>query len=182
MVEEESWSRLNPDEYTDLLFIHHFEQYTTKKRHSQRAEYLREGINSNPSFSSKKIEDIFKQRGKSVDLGKVILIEGIAGIGKTILCKEIAYRWSCKNLIENEQLVLLVFLRDPATQKINSVKDLIHHFYNSCTSCSSISTRIIDTEGMNVTIILDGFDEMSHAKNENTFFKCLLRKEILPVC
>ena len=182
MVEEGAWSRIHPDEYTDLLFIHHFEQYTTRKRHSRSAEYLREDINTNQSFSSKNIEDIFKQRGKSVDLGKVILIEGIAGIGKTILCKEIAYRWSCKNLIESDQLVLLVFLRDPATQKINSVEDLVHHFYSSCTSCSSISSRIIDTEGINVTIILDGFDEMSHAKNENTFFRCLLRKEILPVC
>ena len=185
MVEEESWSPLNPDEYTDLLFIHQFDQCTAKTRHTKFAEYVREGSISkmaNQSFVSHKIEDIFKQSDKNAGLGIVILIEGVAGIGKTILCKEIAYRWSCKELIESDQLVLLVFLRDLATQNIKSVEDLVCHLYNSCASCSNISAKIISNEGRNVTIILDGFDEISYAKDKANFFRRLLHKEILPLC
>jgi len=42
-----------------------------------------------------------------------ILIEGAPGIGKTVLAKEIAYRWANGELLKDCKLVFLVYLRDP---------------------------------------------------------------------
>ena len=151
------------------------------------AKVMMRGVSStivNKSYTTK-IEDIFKKDDKSDDSSKVILIEGVAGIGKTILCKEIAYRWACKQIILSDKLVLLVFLRDPAAQNINSVEDLVCYFYKSDSKSiefSEISNKLVSTEGNNVTIILDGFDEISHVKDETDFFQRLLFKDILPLC
>ena len=49
---------------------------------------------------------------------KLILINGAPGMGKTTLCKEIAYRWAKGLLLHSSSLVLLLFLRDPGVQKI----------------------------------------------------------------
>ena len=182
LVEKEAWSPFAPDEYANLLLIHHLTHYSPKKWIHTIAKVMMRGVSNtieNKNYTTK-IEDIFKKDDKS----DVILIEGVAGIGKTILCKEIAYRWACKQLIK-DALVLLVFLRDPAAQNINSVEDLVCYFYKSESKSiefSEISVKLISTEGKNVTIILDGFDEISHVKDETDFYQRLLFKEILPLC
>ena len=44
-----------------------------------------------------------------------VLIEGAPGIGKTILSKEIAYKWAMgdEKILQDKKLVLLMFMRDP---------------------------------------------------------------------
>ena len=59
---------------------------------------------------------------------KLILIEGPEGIGKTILLKEITYRWANKRLLETFKLVILIRLQDPAVHKIKSLVDLLQYF------------------------------------------------------
>ena len=58
-----------------------------------------------------------------------VLIEGASGIGKSILLKEIAYRWGKKQLLKNFNLVLLVCLRDPSLLEIKSTNDPLKLFY-----------------------------------------------------
>ena len=38
-----------------------------------------------------------------------ILVEGPSGIGKSVLLKEIAYRWGAKQVLQDLKFVLLVF-------------------------------------------------------------------------
>ena len=105
------------------------------------------------------ISDIFKV---SDDSGKFILIEGAPGIGKTTLAREMAYRWACEDLLSSEILLLLLCLRDPDIFKLQSIDDLPHYIFgNKAVSCSDKHAEyILDRDGKNVTIILDGYDEL----------------------
>ena len=180
LVEKEAWSPFAPDEYANLLFIDRSPHYSAGNWFNTVAKVYMKGASSTiHKRYTTKIKDIFKKDDENVDSSELVLIEGVAGIGKTILCKEIAYRWACGRLLSDDKLVLLVFLRDPAAQKINSVEDLVCYFYKSESKFSELSCKLICTEGNHVTIILDGFDEISH---ETEFFQCLLFKEILPLC
>ena len=59
---------------------------------------------------------------------KLILIEGPEGIGKSILLKEITYRWANKQLLETFKVVILIHLQDPAVHKIKLFVDLLQYF------------------------------------------------------
>ena len=52
------------------------------------------------------------------DNPQFILIEGAPGIGKTLLLREISYRWGKHQILQKFKLVLLVCLRDPAVQQM----------------------------------------------------------------
>ena len=142
----------------------------------------------NYSYITCNIEEIFKSTECSVTQGKTILIEGVSGIGKTFLCKEMAYRWSHKELLQSDKLVLLVLLRDLAVQNITSVADLVQYMYGSRSDDEVIkiskacATYLMNSEGINVTIILDGFDELLQLKCKNEFILDLLHRRILPKC
>ena len=141
--------------------------------------------NLSQGYKTNNIEHIFKGTNCGITKGKVILMEGAPGIGKTVLCKEIAYRWACKELLQGDKVVLLVFLRDPTIQKIKSVESLVHYMYrfrfdNEVINIfKALAVYLINTAGINVTIILDGFNELSDL---NQFMLDLLYKHILPLC
>ena len=190
LLKQVPFALFSSDKYANLLFIHHLDDYTREKYISETAETtLWGGISSTSidrSYTTDNIEEIFDLYDKSVTSNKnIILIEGVPGIGKTMLCKEIAYRWACKELISSDKLVLLLFLRDPSTQSINSIEDLVCYFHKSKSQrngISKISSILQSTKGFNTTIILDGFDEIPYVKREAKFFQRLLLKEILPYC
>ena len=191
LLQKDSWSTSTPTQFVNLLFIHHLKKLSTQKQLNIVANIMRENLSSsklNQSYTTNNIEDIFKKTDGDNSNSKVVLIEGAPGIGKTILCKEIAYRWACKRLLCSENLLLLVFLRDPNIQSINSIEALVQYMYRSKSDkkvikiSRSCATHLIETDGANTTIILDGFDELSHLKGENDFILELLYKNILPLC
>ena len=92
-----------------------------------------------------------------------VLIEGAPGIGKTILLKEIAYRWGNKQLLKMFKLVLLVCLRDPTVQQVVSVSDLLQHFCMGNRRAIEIAAACHDylseNGGKDLMFLFDGFDE-----------------------
>ena len=190
LLQKDSWSTFTPTQFVNLLFIHHLKKLSTQKQLNIVANIMRESISSSmlQSYTTSNVEDIFEKTDGDNSEGKIVLIEGAPGIGKTILCKEIAYRWACKKLLHNDNLLMLVFLRDPNIQCINSIEALVQYMYRSKSDkkvikiSRSCATHLIETEGANTTIILDGFDELSHLKGENDFILELLYKNILPLC
>ena len=179
-----------PTQFVNLLLIR-LKKFSIQKQLNIVANIMREDVsNSKLCYTTSNIEDIFKKIDGDNTESMIVLIEGAPGIGKTILCKEIAYRWACEKVLHSDKLVLLVFLRDPKIQTINSVEALVQYIYKaSCQSDKEIikisracATHLIGTGGANVTIILDGFDELSHLKGENDFILELLYKNILPLC
>ena len=186
-VQNDSWSIFAHTQYVDLLLIHHLKVCSVKTQRNVVANLMTENVsnlNLSQSYKTNNIEDIFKDTDGGITKGKVILIEGAPGIGKTILCKEIAYRWACKDLLQGDKIVLLVFLRDPTIQNMKSVESLVQYMYRSRFDdevfkiSKAYAAYLINTAGVNVTIILDGVDELSHM---NEFILDLIYKNILPL-
>ena len=190
LLQNDFWSTVAPKGCVNRLRIHQLSKNSTKEQ-SHEVTVMEENIvisKPNYSYITCNIEEIFKSTECCVTQGKTILIEGVSGIGKTFLCKEMAYRWSHKELLQSDKLVLLVLLRDLAVQNITSVADLVQYMYGSRSDDEVIkiskacATYLMNSEGINVTIILDGFDELLQLKRKNKLISDLLHKKILPKC
>ena len=103
-----------------------------------------------------------------------ILIEGHSGIGKTTLCKEICYQWAENNFITTDKLMLLLFLHDPNVQKITSVQQLADYFSTSTMTKHEILEYLKNGCGARLTIILDGYNQLSVKEQETSFFRDLI--------
>ena len=114
------------------------------------------------SKTSKDVKEIFAPI-KDGQYPRRILIEGAPGIGKTVLSKEISVQWANGQLLKNEILVFLIFLRDPLVQKMMSLKDFVKYYYQFDESSDSIASSCADyllqSNGDRVTFIFDGYDE-----------------------
>ena len=189
LVDDQSWPPFTPKKFVSLLLIRHLEKQLDKQVPTitgsmEIAENLK--VNNKNSFTTNKISEIF-QHGENVEAhNKTILILGVPGIGKTILSKEIAYQWADNKLLSEEETVLMLFLRDPNVKKIKDLKDFVHYFYGFSENAINLSTRysdyIFQSGGSNVTIILDGLDEIPNEVIDNTYIKLLLERRALPCC
>ena len=82
------------------------------------------------------ISDIFKPIQKTdgtTSIPEVIIIDGAPGMGKTTLCKEIAYWWAKSQLLNDIKVVFFIYLRDPETRKK----------YMTCKASFTIFTTLI---------------------------------------
>ena len=115
-----------------------------------------------------------------------ILIEGAPGIGKSVLLKEIAYRWGKKQLLQKFELVLLVCLRDPYLQEVKSIDDLLQLFcmgdQNSTEIVSTCSQCLFANGGKSLILLLDGYDEYPEHLRESSLIANILKRRILPLC
>ena len=135
---------------------------------------------------TKDIADIFTadpmdQIEDSTDLNmppKRILIEGAPGIGKTVLAKEIAYRWANKELLQNIELAFLIYLRDPRLRKIESTAQLIQLFTSTTIACN-VADYIQECNGSGVAFVIDGFDEYPSSLQHSSLIVDIIRGEIL---
>jgi len=107
-----------------------------------------------------------------------ILIEGKPGIGKTTLAKEMCLQWANNKLLTSDKLVLLLMLRDPKVQKINSMEELLKYAL-SADHVNSVLNYIKTTNGADMTVII-GFDELSSELRETSFFRELIEGNLLP--
>ena len=115
-----------------------------------------------------------------------ILVEGGPGFGKSVLLKEIAYRWGKKQLLQKVKLVLLVCLRDPSLQQTKSVSNLLQLFYkgdeNAIEVVSACSECLSKNGGNNVILLLDGYDEYPRKLQESSLIADILKRHVLPLC
>ena len=135
-----------------------------------------------------KISDIFepfKNNDGDTVVPSVILVDGAPGMGKSTLCKEIAYLWATDQLLEDFQLVLLINLRNPKIQQIMNIESLIHYFYNfdpaGAKTSQLCATFLLQNKESNVLLILDGFDECSSLSEDSLIFR-ILERDVLMNC
>ena len=143
------WQKLHPKHYINSLLIHHIKQ-RDKKVIEEVASIMRVGLmDCNDSifkknifrlmedklyhrkFETIEISDMFKSfksEDGSIIEPKLILIDGAPGMGKTTLCKEIAYQWAKGELLKDTKIIFLLFLREPAVQNMSDLNDFIQYF------------------------------------------------------
>ena len=115
-----------------------------------------------------------------------ILIEGAPGIGKSVLLREVAYRWSRKQLLQKFQILLLVTLRDPVFQQAKTVSDLLQPFCEGDTQAvelvSACSKHLFESGGKDLVFLFDGFDELPEQLQQSGLIVKILNRWVLPHC
>ena len=134
---------------------------------------------SSISYQSKDISELFPTASTS---SYFILIEGAPGIGKTVLSKEIAYQWAENKILTFKKLVFLLFMRDPNLKNMVILENLTQYLCNNNKRGSELSEYLLQTEGKDLTIILDGYDEMSEEDRSNSLVAKIINRTVLPVC
>jgi len=100
-----------------------------------------------------------------INTAKKSLIYGKAGIGKTTLCKYIAYMWANSKLYNEFEFVVYIPLRE---WKTDGLKGAIKDYYYS----HDIEKLTIDIASTKMLFLFDGYDELDSER------KKLLRDEI----
>jgi GTPase SAR1 family protein len=121
----------------------------------------RDGTN-NPSHI--RYQNIFKWHDPTKKLSrKVVLVEGEAGMGKTVLCTLIAKDWASGDLFQEFIIVLLLPLNCRNVATACSLPMLLSELYNlDKKKCCTLARYLTEPQVVkNVLIIADGLDQMS---------------------
>jgi len=112
----------------------------------------------------------------------MLLLEGATGMGKTTVCREIAYKWSLGEEINCYKLVFSVSLHDANVKNINSLDAL---FNQVCPENQElfpgIKNFLVESkQGRNVLVIIDGFDLLfdEHDAVVNEFLKRIIYRDV----
>ena len=174
--EKDPWPPIKTKSYVTLAIVHQKELQT--RRETVATIYLRTkgDIHKIPhTIDAQKLTDITQIFDPvSGRVPNSILIEGHAGIGKTTLVKEICTQWAEGKLLTSDKLVLLLLLRDPNVQKITNEHKLIEHFTSYSTT--ELYNELVKNHGVGVTLIIDGFDELTTELRHESFFRELIEK------
>ena len=77
--------------------------------------------------------------------------------------------------------MVLLKLREKWVLNATSLSDLFRYIYDPDMS-KCISIELAKTQGSNLLLVLDGFDEVSHHFHENSVIKSILCRQLLPEC
>ena len=108
-----------------------------------------------------------------------VLIEGGAGIGKTTFCLSISEGWANKNLFKEFKVLLLLPLHEKRIAASSSLAELIETLQGTKNSSDSIANSIKKTNGEDVLLVADGWDELSAPESSGTFLHDLLFGSVL---
>ena len=136
------------------------------------------------SKQTKDIAEIFKpiecQSTSDFVIPKTILIEGAPGVGKTVLCKEIAYQWATKQLLLDKSVLFLLMLRNPGVQKLKSLFELAEYCCRNPNATKAMEQYLYSTQGSNLVIIFDGYDEISDNVRQHSLIADIINRTVLP--
>ena len=87
--------------------------------------------------------------------GRLILIEGAPGIGKTSFAWKLCKKWASGEICSQYKLVVFLKLRD---KKVREAKEISELFY---LASKKTTDEIKRTDGKGVLMLLEGYDELS---------------------
>ena len=163
--EGKEWPPNQPKYYVNLGVLHHKdtrnieEVISVAQRHKDGSSAVDEKLAENVRIT-KDLLDLFTAIGDDSTKPRSILIEGAPGIGKTILLKEIAYRWANDTMFKEAKIVFLLYLRDPRFQSVTTIKELVQYF--NCLEENEVPAAIKKLKrasGEGVVFLIDGLDE-----------------------
>jgi len=183
LTEQDQWPPFHAKTFTNLALVHQKIEQLQGKQDTILVTRLRAKGDINKILTSSikldNIHQIFTPFISTDQYPMSILIEGHAGIGKTTLCKEIRLQWASNKLLTSEKLVLLLMLRDPNLQKIISIEQLVRYAIPA-DQVQLVLNYLLTTNGIRVTLIIDGFDELSNELRSKSFIRKLIEGDALP--
>ena len=114
---------------------------------------------------------------KQVGKGRVIVIEGAPGIGKSTLAWELCRKWEEYASMKAYSLVILLRLREKSVQNIIDISSIFSAYQKS--DKTSLVDEVQNNQGKGVLFVFDGFDELPKSLQREGFLIDLLRKSIL---
>ena len=164
--------------YINLAIVHK-EFYSREQRDEFTRATLHGGIDEIlQNKSSMLMKGLMTKSDKPV---KFILVEGPPGIGKSTFAWEVCRRWDKIPKLSDYDVVVLVRLREKWALNATSLPDLFRYPPDPGFS-TSIAEELNMSQGCNLVLVLDGFDEVSHKFHEDSVLKSILRRELLPEC
>ena len=113
--------------------------------------------------------------------GSLLLIEGCPGSGKTSFVHKFSQDWAKNQQKLNDcKLLFVVHLRVLLNDPDIQLRDVIKHYYKDASTVDQIVERAELYKGDGLCFVLDGLNEYSPVRKENTLIFKLIKKEILP--
>ena len=107
--------------------------------------------------------------------GRICLIEGAPGGGKSTFALHICHQWAQgASWLARFDVVILAYLRDKAVQNATSLADLLPA--RNIEMCQSNSSHMQDTDGKNVLFVFDGWNEFPPDLMKNSLVSTILRQ------
>ena len=157
-------------------------RYNTEQRDELTRQTLHGGVDQIlQSKAPINIEDLLTPEEGGSKPVRFILVEGPPGIGKSTFAWEVCRRWDEIESLRHYHTVVLLKLREKWVLNAKSLPDLFRYEYDPELS-KSVSKELAETQGINLLLLLDGFDEVSHSFHRNSVIKRILCRELLPKC
>ena len=127
------------------------------------------------------IQDVLKHND---DNSRVkVVVDGPPGVGKTTLCQKLCNMWAKNELKKcSFDLVFLISLRDEEASSAEKIYDLVSLFHDSKNICEAVSDRIIETNGNDMLLIFDGWDEFKGRDQNRSFILDIIQGRLLHKC
>ena len=115
-------------------------------------------------------------------LASCIIVEGIPGVGKSTLAWELGRRWGKGEILQDFHLVIVLHLRDERVKSADSICKLFFFDKDDQDIQQSVGKWVSTTQGENVLMILDGYDELSSDMQigDSSIFAGIIKGRELP--
>ena len=175
------WPPFIPATFTNLGYIIHDTERTAKETENdakvrtfgreKQPIHIGDTYGSDTSFNSNfTIEEEIAKIFLPVSDNQIMLIEGVPGIGKTMLMMEIRYLWANDKILKDTKVLLLFSLRDPKINDFIFIEDMFYHFCKDEDDAKIYAKHFKRNNGKGLAILLDGFDENPQAMQSESFF------------
>ena len=156
-VESTRWPKLgDPSIYTDVTIVK--ARRVTDTMYQEHAMALANGRVGKRPLNIVTVEELLR-----VEHGKVVLIEGGPGAGKTTLTFHICKEWANGNLLEDEA-VFWIPLRH-YHKSVSNINELFEKL-----NCLEMKEYVMRSGGKGLVFILDGWDELPDDLQQKSFF------------
>ena len=168
-VPSDSWPPSGTRTFINLALIE------SSKEPTDVTDYF---ISGNPDkvIAEKKMVE-YEQVFYDYSSGRLILLEGRPGSGKTTFVHKIIKDWTKGKVLVNARWVVLITLRDLNNRKAETLNDVLTYF---CQNDEGVTRDIVSDNGKGLCLVIDGLDEYQpHDRNCSPIYQ-VLYKTILP--